>query len=115
MDAELVGISFAIDNHEAWYVPIPADQVKAREIVDMLRPILENEAVEKIAQNAKFDYSMLKRYGVEVSDPLFDTMIAHYLLQPEMQHNMDYLSEVYLKYRPIPHQHKSKKVERISI
>ena len=102
MDAELVGISFAIDNHEAWYVPIPADQVKAREIVDMLRPILENEAVEKIAQNAKFDYSMLKRYGVEVSDPLFDTMIAHYLLQPEMQHNMDYLSEVYLKYRPIP-------------
>lgn len=102
MDAELVGISFAIDNHEAWYVPIPADQVKAREIVDMLRPILENEAVEKIAQNAKFDYSMLKRYDVEVSDPLFDTMIAHYLLQPEMQHNMDYLSEVYLKYRPIP-------------
>lgn len=102
MDAELVGISFAIDNHEAWYVPIPADQVKAREIVDMLRPILENEAVEKIAQNAKFDYSMLKRYGVGVSDPLFDTMIAHYLLQPEMQHNMDYLSEVYLKYRPIP-------------
>ena len=102
MDAELVGISFAIDNHEAWYVPISADQVKAREIVDMLRPILENEAVEKIAQNAKFDYSMLKRYGVEVSDPLFDTMIAHYLLQPEMQHNMDYLSEVYLKYRPIP-------------
>ena len=102
MDAELVGISFAIDNHEAWYVPIPADQVKTREIVDMLRPILENEAVEKIAQNAKFDYSMLKRYGVEVSDPLFDTMIAHYLLQPEMQHNMDYLSEVYLKYRPIP-------------
>ena len=102
MDAELVGISFAIDNHEAWYVPIPADQVKAREIVDMLRPILENEAVEKIAQNAKFDYSMLKRYGAEVSDPLFDTMIAHYLLQPEMQHNMDYLSEVYLKYRPIP-------------
>lgn len=102
MDAELVGISFAIDNHEAWYVPIPADQVKAREIVEMLRPILENEAVEKIAQNAKFDYSMLKRYDVEVSDPLFDTMIAHYLLQPEMQHNMDYLSEVYLKYRPIP-------------
>lgn len=102
MDAELVGISFAIDNHEAWYVPIPADQVKAREIVEMLRPILENEAVEKIAQNAKFDYSMLKRYGAEVSDPLFDTMIAHYLLQPEMQHNMDYLSEVYLKYRPIP-------------
>lgn len=102
MEAELVGISFAIDDHQAWYVPIPADQEEARRIVDELRPILENEAVEKIAQNAKYDYSVLKHYGVEVSAPVFDTMIAHYLLQPEMQHNMDYLSEVYLKYRPIP-------------
>ena len=102
MEAELVGISFAIDDHQAWYVPIPADQDEARRIVDELRPILENEAVEKIAQNAKYDYSVLKQYGVEVSAPVFDTMIAHYLLQPEMQHNMDYLSEVYLKYRPIP-------------
>ena len=102
MDAELVGISFAIDNHEAWYVPVPADHEKALEIVDMLRPLLENETVEKIAQNAKYDYSILKRYGVEVSAPVFDTMIAHYLLQPEMQHNMDYLSEAYLSYRPIP-------------
>lgn len=102
MDAELVGISFAVDDHKAWYVPVPADQTEARNIVDLLRPILENGAVEKIAQNAKYDYSILKRYGVEVSAPVFDTMIAHYLLQPEMQHNMDYLSEVYLKYRPIP-------------
>jgi len=102
MEAELVGVSFAIDDHQAWYVPVPADRKKAEMVVDMLRPVLENEAVEKIAQNAKYDYSVLKRYGVEVSAPVFDTMIAHYLMQPEMQHNMDYLSEVYLKYRPIP-------------
>lgn len=102
MDAELVGISIAIDDHQAWYIPVPADRKEAEQVVDSLRPILENEAVEKIAQNAKYDYSILKRYGVEVSAPVFDTMIAHYLLQPEMQHNMDYLSEVYLKYRPIP-------------
>ena len=102
MDAELVGISIAIDDHQAWYIPVPADRKAAEQVVDSLRPILENEAVEKIAQNAKYDYSILKRYGVEVSAPVFDTMIAHYLLQPEMQHNMDYLSEVYLKYRPIP-------------
>lgn len=101
MDAELVGISIAIDDHQAWYIPVPADRKAAEQVVDSLRPILENEAVEKIAQNAKYDYSILKRYGVEVSAPVFDTMIAHYLLQPEMQHGIDYLSEVYLKYRKI--------------
>ena len=102
IDAELVGISFAIDQHQAWYVPIPADQAEARAIVDELRPIFENDAALKIAQNAKYDYSILRRYGVEVAYPLFDTMIAHYLLEPEQQHNMDYLSEIYLGYRPIP-------------
>lgn len=102
MEAELVGVSFAIDDHQAWYVPVPADRKEAEKVIDKLRPILENGAIEKIAQNAKYDYSILKRYGVEVSAPVFDTMIAHYLLQPEMQHNMDYLSEVYLQYRPIP-------------
>lgn len=102
IDAELVGISFAVANHEAWYVPIPADQTEARAIVDELRPILENDVAVKIAQNAKYDYSVLKRYGVEVSYPLFDTMIAHYLLEPEQPHNMDYLSEILLGYRPIP-------------
>ena len=102
IDAELVGISFAIDHHQAWYVPIPADQAEARAIVDELRPIFENDAALKIAQNAKYDYSILRRYGVEVAYPLFDTMIAHYLLEPEQPHNMDYLSEIYLGYRPIP-------------
>lgn len=102
MDAELVGVSFAIDDHKAWYVPVPSSREETLKILDEIRPIFENDAALKIAQNAKYDYSVLKRYGIEVSAPVFDTMIAHYLLQPEMQHNMDYLSEVYLHYRPIP-------------
>jgi len=102
IDAELVGISFAAADHKAWYVPVPADQNVAKAIVEELRPIFENEAALKIAQNAKYDYSILKRYGVEVAYPLFDTMIAHYLLEPEQPHNMDYLSEIYLGYKPIP-------------
>ena len=102
IDAELVGISFAVADHKAWYVPVPADQNAAKAIVEELRPIFENDAALKIAQNAKYDYSILKRYGVEVSYPLFDTMIAHYLLEPEQPHNMDYLSEIYLGYKPIP-------------
>mgnify|MGYP004447614831 CR=1 FL=1 len=102
MEAELVGVSFAVEDHKAWYVPVPADREEALKVVDEIRPILENDAALKVAQNAKYDYSVLKRYGVEVSAPVFDTMIAHYLLQPEMQHNMDYLSEVYLDYKPIP-------------
>lgn len=102
MEAELVGISFAVEGHRAWYVPVPAERERAMEILEELRPLFENEGVEKIAQNAKYDYSILRRYGVEVCPPLFDTMIAHYLMQPEMRHNMDYLAEVYLKYHPIP-------------
>lgn len=102
MQAELVGISFAIDGHEAWYVPVPSDREEAVRIVEELRPLFTHPSAVKIAQNVKYDYSVLKRYGMEVQAPVFDTMIAHYLLQPEMQHGMDYLSEVYLKYRPIP-------------
>ncbi len=102
MEAELVGISFAIEGHRAWYVPVPAEREAAQAVVEELRPLFENEGVEKIAQNVKYDYSMLRRYGVEVCGPLFDTMIAHYLMQPEMRHGMDYLSEVYLHYHPIP-------------
>jgi len=102
IDAELVGISFAVAGHKAWYVPVPADQREARAIVEELRPIFESQSALKIAQNAKYDYSVLRRYGVEVAYPLFDTMIAHYLLEPEQPHNMDYLSEIYLGYRPIP-------------
>ena len=102
VDAELVGVSFAVAGHEAWYVPVPADQAEAQRVLDGIRPLFENASALKIAQNLKYDYSVLKRYGIEVADPCFDTMIAHYLLEPEQPHNMDYLSEVYLKYQPIP-------------
>ena len=102
MEAELVGISFAIDDHRAWYIPIPADPKAAQSIVEEVRPLLENGQVLKVAQNLKYDYSVLRRYGLEVAEPCFDTMIAHYLLEPEQPHNMDHLSEVYLHYTPIP-------------
>ena len=102
MEAELVGVSFAVANHKAWYIPGPADRAEAEAVVDELRPLFENDATVKIAQNAKYDYSVLKRYGMEVQYPLFDTMVAHYLLEPELPHNMDYLSESYLGYKPIP-------------
>lgn len=102
LDADLVGISFAIEGHRAWYVPVPADREEARKVLDDLRPLFENEAALKIAQNAKYDYSVLRHHGLTVAYPLFDTMVAHYLLEPEQQHNMDYLSEVLLHYRPIP-------------
>jgi DNA polymerase-1 len=102
MEAELVGISFAIDDHRAWYIPVPADPKAAQSIVEEVRPLLENGKVLKVAQNLKYDYSVLRRYGLEVAEPCFDTMIAHYLLEPEQPHNMDHLSEVYLHYTPIP-------------
>ena len=102
MEAELVGISFAVANHKAWYIPVPADRAEAEAVVEELSPLFENDATVKIAQNAKYDYSVLKRYGMEVQYPLFDTMVAHYLLEPELPHNMDYLSESYLGYKPIP-------------
>ncbi len=102
MEAELVGLSFAVAGHKAWYIPVPADRAEATAVVEELRPLFENDATLKIAQNAKYDYSVLMRYGMEVSYPLFDTMVAHYLLEPELPHNMDYLSELLLNYKPIP-------------
>lgn len=101
MEAELVGISFATENHKAWYIPMPADEAETKAILEEIRPLLENSSTLKIAQNLKYDYSVLKRYGIEVAEPCFDTMIAHYLLEPEQPHNMDYLSEVYLRYKTI--------------
>ena len=99
--AELVGLSFAIKAHEAYYVPIPEDQVEAQKVVDEFKPLFENEAIEKVGQNIKYDAIVLKWYGVEVKGQYFDTMLAHYLLEPELRHNMDYLSETYLKYQPV--------------
>ncbi|QQR87711.1 MAG: DNA polymerase I [Flavobacteriales bacterium] len=100
--AELVGLAFSWKAHEGYYVPVPADREGAQRIVDIFKPMLENEAIGKVAQNAKYDIRVLKNYGVEVKGPLFDTMVAHYLLKPDQQkHGMDYLSEVYLGYRPV--------------
>ncbi len=100
--AELVGMSFAINEKEAWYVPVPADRTEATRIVDHFAPILQNPHSTKIGQNIKFDILVLRKYGVRVAGPLFDTMIAHYLLNPELRHNMDYLAATYLNYQTVP-------------
>lgn len=101
MSVELVGLSFALKEHEAYYVPVPDDQEKARETVRIFKSALENPASLKIGQNIKYDYIVLHNYGVEVKGNLFDTMVAHYLLQPEQYHNMDYLASIYLGYKTV--------------
>ena len=99
--AELVGMSFAITEGEAYYVPVPAERDEAQQVVESFRAVLTDEKSLKIGQNIKYDYLVLQNYGVELGGPMFDTMIAHYLLQPELSHGMDYLAEVYLKYDTI--------------
>ena len=99
--AELVGIAFSVKPGEAFYVPIPADEDEAKAIVAEFKVVLENEKIEKVGQNLKYDCIVLKWYGVEVAGAFFDTMLAHYLIEPEMRHNMDYLAETYLKYQPV--------------
>ena len=100
-NTELVGLSFAVKSHEAWYVPVPADQKAALKVVSKFQPVFADEKKELIGQNIKFDLSVLRLYGIEVKNGLFDTMIAHYLLRPDMRHGMDILSETYLKYTPV--------------
>jgi len=99
--AELVGLSFAIKPGQAWYIPVSADQEEAQAIVDEFRPVLENKNIGKIGQNIKYDILVLKWYNVQVEGKLFDTMLAHYLIDPDTRHNMDVLSENYLGYTPI--------------
>lgn len=101
MEAELVGLSFSVAPHQAFYVPIPADREQAIKIVNLFKPAYENETILKIGQNIKYDMEVLSRYGIELKGDLFDTMIAHYLLQPELRHNMDYMAEVYLRYQTV--------------
>ncbi|NVK27604.1 MAG: DNA polymerase I, partial [Flavobacteriia bacterium] len=101
LEAELVGIAFSYDASKAYYIPIPADKAEAQKIVDLTRPFFENSEVEKIAQNLKYDMTVLQNYDIVINGPLFDTMLAHYLLQPDMRHNMDLLAETYLSYRPL--------------
>ena len=100
--AELVGLSFAIKAHEAWYLPMPAERESCQKRLELLRPLFEDESILKIGQNLKYDISMLAQYGISVKGKMFDTMLAHYLLEPEQRHNMDYLAEVYLNYITIP-------------
>lgn len=101
MQAELVGLSFSTKVHEGWYVPIPSNQKEAQSIVDEFKVIYENESIGKIGQNLKYDMNILSRYGIQVKGNLFDTMVAHYLIQPEMRHNMNILAETYLGYSPV--------------
>lgn len=102
LTAGLVGMSFAIREQEAWYVPVPANREEATDIVFRLAPALQHPEIEKVGQNIKFDILALRKYGVRVKGPLFDTMLAHYLLNPELRHGMDYLAETYLKYKTVP-------------
>lgn len=99
--AELVGMSFAVAEHEAYYVPVPADRREAVIVLERFRPLFENADIEKTGHNLKYDMLVLSNYGIEVRGRLFDTIVAHYLLQPELHHNMDYLAESLLKYRAI--------------
>lgn len=101
MAAELVGMSFSYEENKAFYVPVPPNREEAQKIVNMFKPLFEDEKAIKVGQNIKYDMIVLANYGVTIKGKLFDTMIAHYVLQPELHHGMDYLAEVYLKYDTI--------------
>jgi DNA polymerase-1 len=100
LHAELVGISFSFEKGKGFYVTFPENQDEAQVLINKFKPFFESESVEKIGQNIKYDLKILSRYGVQIKGKLFDTMIAHYLINPDMRHNMDILSETYLKYSP---------------
>jgi len=101
IDARLVGISFSIKKGEAWYVSVPEDSIEAQAIADEFKPLFEDLSIAKIGQNMKYDISVLANYGIEVNGQMFDTMIAHYLVQPDLRHGLDYLAELYLNYKMV--------------
>lgn len=101
IEAELVGLSFAVTENEAYYVAIPADRQEALEYVDIFKPLYEDPDILKIGQNIKYDYIVLRNYGVDLQGRMFDTMLAHYVIQPELQHNMDYMAETLLNYQTV--------------
>lgn len=101
ISAELVGLSFSVEEKKAFYVPIPADYEEATKYVQIFKPLYESDKIMKIGQNIKYDYEVLTRYGVTLQGKMFDTMIAHYLIQPELHHNMDYMAETLLGYQTI--------------
>lgn len=100
--SELVGMSFAFEAHEAYYVPLPEDQKETKEILNSFKVFFENDKIAKIGQNIKFDILMLRWYGIEVKGKLWDTMVMHYLIEPDQRHGMDYMAETYLGYSPVP-------------
>lgn len=101
LTAELVGIAFSWEAAKGFYIPFPEDKNEAQEIIEQLRPFFESENIEKIGQNLKYDIKVLHKYNVKVKGKFFDTMLAHYLINPDMRHNMDVLSETYLNYTPV--------------
>ena len=101
IDAELVGLSFSIKEHEAYYIAIPAEREKAQQMVDIFRPVYENPDILKIGQNIKYDLEVLRNYGIVLSGAMWDTMIAHYLINPELRHGIDYMAETILHYQKI--------------
>ena len=101
IDAELVGLSFSVNEFEAFYVPIPKEREKAQEVIEIFRPLYENDKILKIGQNIKYDFEVLCNYGIRLAGKMWDTMIAHYLIQPEYRHNMDDMAEAYLNYKTI--------------
>ena len=101
IEAELVGLSFAVTENEAYYVAIPANRQEALEYVDIFKPLYEDPEILKIGQNIKYDYMVLRNYGVDLQGRMFDTILAHYVIQPELQHNMDYMAETLLNYQTV--------------
>ncbi|MBP3849305.1 MAG: DNA polymerase I [Prevotella sp.] len=101
IDAELVGLSFSVEEHKAFYVPVPANRKEALRIVNIFKPLYEDPSILKVGQNLKYDLEVLRNYDIELKGKMWDTMIAHYLIQPELRHNMDYMAEVYLHYKTI--------------
>lgn len=101
IDAELVGLSFSVKEFEAFYVPIPANREEALKIVNIFKPVYEDPQILKVGQNLKYDLEVLRNYDVKLAGKMWDTMIAHYLIQPELRHNMDYMAEIYLNYQTI--------------
>ena len=94
-------MSFAVEGGRAWYVSVPRETEAAQRMVDIFRPLFENREILKVGQNLKYDLTVLANQNVHLAPPLFDTMLAHYLVQPELRHNMDYLAEIYLDYQTI--------------
>lgn len=101
IDAELVGLSFSVKEGEAFYVAVPSDQTEAQKMIDIFKPLYEDPKILKVGQNIKYDYEVLRRYDIDINGPMWDTMIAHYLIQPELRHNMDYMAATLLNYQTI--------------